>query len=178
MLTDRPPGPIVKPQQTETSNECNVSHLSGVALSQDSSGKWRFIGIPYWTCNNPAAHYYWEGGTTQVTPLNISQPKKKRLRGRAYHEPPLSWLDHPSPTSKWSYLTNQDFFLPRKGGHLREGLLQNPIKCPVSVWRGNWVVRLQGKSNESTLHETKIAPEKMVSQKESNLPTSNFQVLC
>ncbi len=28
-----------------------------------NSGKWRFIGIPYWNCNNPGGHCYWEGAT-------------------------------------------------------------------------------------------------------------------
>ncbi len=28
-----------------------------------NSGKWRFIGIPYWKCNNPGGHCYWEGAT-------------------------------------------------------------------------------------------------------------------
>ncbi len=31
-----------------------------------NSGKWRFIGIPYWNCNNPGGHCYWEGATCKV----------------------------------------------------------------------------------------------------------------
>ncbi len=34
----------------------------GVAPSQDASGKWRFIGIPYWKCG----HCYWEGATSKL----------------------------------------------------------------------------------------------------------------
>ena len=31
------------------------------------SGKWRFFfGIPYWICNNPVGHCYWEGATPKV----------------------------------------------------------------------------------------------------------------
>ncbi len=42
-----------------------LGYVVGVASSQDSSGKSRFFGIPYWTCNNPGGHCHWEGGHTQ-----------------------------------------------------------------------------------------------------------------
>ena len=29
--------------------------------SISNSGRWRFIGIPYWKCNNPGGHCYCEG---------------------------------------------------------------------------------------------------------------------
>ena len=32
-------------------------HTLGCPPSQDSSGKWRFIGIPYWKCNNPGGDW-------------------------------------------------------------------------------------------------------------------------
>ncbi len=31
-----------------------------------NSGKWRFMGIPYWKCNNPGGHCYWEGAKPKI----------------------------------------------------------------------------------------------------------------
>ena len=50
-----------------------------------NSGKWRFIGIPYWTCNNPGADYCWEGGQPKLYPFlsveyhaeNLGRPQWK-----------------------------------------------------------------------------------------------------
>ena len=34
--------------------------------TQDSSAKWRFIGIPYQKCNNPGGDCYWVGGRPKI----------------------------------------------------------------------------------------------------------------
>ena len=34
-----------------------------------NNGKWRFIGIPYWICNNPGGDWVW--GRPNLPPINI-----------------------------------------------------------------------------------------------------------
>ena len=48
-----------------------------------NSGKWRFIGIPYWKCNNPGGHCFCEGATSKLwccsCGLNIFVLLRKRM---------------------------------------------------------------------------------------------------
>ncbi len=53
---------------------------------------------------------------------------------------------------------------------------QRPDGSNKNVSKNAWKVRIQTIWN--TLPETNIAPEKRPSQKESNIPTIHFQVLC
>ena len=47
-----------------------VLGISWVVPLPSNSGKWRFIGIPYWKWNNPGGDCYLEGGYPKVSMLN------------------------------------------------------------------------------------------------------------
>ena len=57
--------------------------ISWIYPPPSNSGKWWFIGIPYWKCNNPGGDCYWEGGRPNV------YPPLANLKDNWYHSSPI-----------------------------------------------------------------------------------------
>ena len=49
----------------------DVCNKPWVVPPPSSSGKWRFIGIPYYKCYNPGGDCYWAGGQPKINPSNL-----------------------------------------------------------------------------------------------------------
>ena len=74
-----------------------------------NSGKWRFIGIPYWNFLNPGGDCYWAGGQPKVYHFNIKQlsfTARRKLAIRTPHAARLAFLLRKMKVS-WSWKRSQ-----------------------------------------------------------------------